>query len=236
MDLIKKRLMLWQSLHPSSVIQGYENHIKNGYPSNHTYKIKQGKLLPDRQLARRYRTIYGLYPVELTSLAEISCSKGFFVFSASHIPACTRTLGIDINQYDLDVCRWVKEKINSRAIFKNIRLHELAERIDEFGGPFQTVLVINTYQYLYFGSIYFPEAYLDHDLIFKSLRKICKGRVIFNNRIQLSDCQNVDQIKDASHHSEHYNESKVREVASQYFTLSDHGKIGKYPLLTFDVE
>ena len=99
--------------------------------------------------------------------------KGFFIFSATTHPHCTRGLGIDVNAYDIEVCHWVKKTIgNTKAFFATMQLHELAPRIEEFGGPLQTLLILNTYQYLYFGSDSFPECYLDHDTIFNNLRKI----------------------------------------------------------------
>lgn len=187
--------------------------------------------LPDIKKLRK------LLPNNLTSLGEVGCSKGFFVFSATMQPNCTRGLGIDVNQYDIDVCNWVKSTItNTRASFAKMHLHELASRLEELGGPLQTLLILNTYQYLYFGSDSFPECYLNHDAIFNHLRKICSGRIIFNNRIALEDCQNVTRIAQASEECKrNYSEEKALEAASKYFIVKQHGKIGKYPLYTLDV-
>jgi len=216
----------------------YQRYIELGYPSNHAYKIKNNTLIPKYKLATRYKKIRKLLPDYLTSLAEVGCSKGFFIFSATTYPHCTRGLGIDVNQYDIEVCNWVKKTIgNTRASFAKMQLHELAPRIEEFGGPFQTILILNTYQYLYFGSDSFPECYLDHDAIFSHLRKVCSQRIIFNNRIALEDCQNVKRIAESGeHHKKNYSEEKALEAASRYFTIKCHGKIGKYPLLTLDVK
>ncbi len=216
----------------------YYHYIKSGYPSNHTYNIKNSRLIPKHKLAARYRKIRQLLPQNLTSIAEVGCSKGFFIFSGTAHLHCTRGLGIDVNQYDIEVCHWVKEKLaNTRASFEIMQLHELAPRIEEFGGPFQTILILNTYQYLYFGSDSFPQCYLNHDAIFSQLRKIGSQRIIFNNRIALEDCQNVKRIAKASEESkQNYSEEKALEAASQYFKVERHGKIGKYPLFTFDIK
>jgi hypothetical protein len=215
----------------------YTRYLADSYPSNHTYKIKNNQLKPKYKLASRYKKIKKLFPLELKSIIEIGCSKGFFIFSAAGFPHFTRGLGIDVSGYDIEVCQWVKEKLEFPSLaFEKMQLHELAPRINEFGGPFQTVLVLNTYQYLYFGSDGFPECYFDHTAILNSLRQICSGRVIFNNRIALEDCQNVKRIADASERSRlNYSEEKFVEAASQYFTVTRHGKIGKYPLMTLDV-
>lgn len=216
----------------------YQRYIELGYPSNHTYKIKNHTLIPKYKLATRYKKIRKLFPNHLTSLAEIGCSKGFFIFAASTYPHCNRGLGIDVNPYHIEICHWVKKTIgNTRTSFTRMQLHELTSRIEEFGGPLQTVLILNTYQYLYFGSDAFPECYLDHDAIFSHLRQICTQRIIFNNRIALEDCQNVKSIAEASEHlKKNYSEEKALEAAAKYFTIRRHGKIGKYPLLTLDVK
>jgi hypothetical protein len=216
----------------------YHRYIDTGYPSNHTYQIKKEKLKPNYKLASRYKKIKKLLPEHLTSLGEVGCSKGFFIFSATEHPHCTRGLGIDVNQYDIDICNWVKSTMNNtRATFAKMQLHELASRIEEFGGPLQTLLILNTYQYLYFGSDPFPECYLDHDAIFKNLRKICTQRIIFNNRISLNDCQNVTRIAEANEvYRQNYSEEKALEAAARYFIVKHHGKIGKYPLITMDAK
>jgi len=216
----------------------YHRYVESSYPSNHTYQIKNNKLIPKYKLASRYKKIRKLLPKNLTSLGEVGCSKGFFIFSATTHPQCTRALGIDVNSYDIDVCHWVKNTLkNTRASFEKMQLHELASRIEELGGPLQTVLILNTYQYLYFGSDAFPECYLDHDAIFQNLRKICTERIIFNNRIALEDCQNVKRIEASSEASKkNYSEEQALEAASKYFIVKQHGKIGKYPLFTLDVK
>lgn len=214
----------------------YQQEIESGYPSNHCYKIKNNVLIPKYKLAARYKKIHKLLPEKFDSLAEIGCSKGFFVLSAEHFPHCRRGLGIDVDANSIKLCDWVKNQIqNTNAMFKKMQLHELAARIDEFGGPFQTVLILNTYQYLYFGSDFFPECYLNHDLIFRHLRKICSGRIIFNNRIDLQDCQNVAKIKEANEIQQaNYTEQNALAIAANYFTVNRHGSIGKYPLFTLD--
>jgi hypothetical protein len=225
---------------PSNQInaQKYLKYITGSYPSNHTYDIIQNKLIPKTKLATRYKKLQKLFPKKLESLVDIGCSKGFFVFEGGNHPHCTRSLGIDVNPYDIEICHWVNQTIkNDRVDFKLLKLHELADNIDQFGGAFQTVLVINIYQYLYFGSDTFPDNYLDHDTIFKNLRKICSERIIFNNRINLKDCQNTQRIENVDKKwVENYSEKNVMEAASRYFTLKKYGSIGKYPLWLLEVK
>ena len=220
-----------------SLNEEYLKYISQDYPQNHTFNIVNQQLKPRYKLASRYKKLITLYPDHLTSLVDVGCSKGFFVFSANEFPTCQRSLGIDINPYALNVCRWLKTTIQQpQAKFEKLYLHELAARIDEFGGAFQTVLVVNAYQYLYFGSDHFRHRYFDHDTIFKYLRTICSGRIIFNNRIELKDCQNVNCIDFSDQRSQDYTEEKMLAAAAKYFKITQFGKIGKYPLFAFDVK
>lgn len=215
----------------------YHDYAENSYPSNHTFHVRKGLLIPKRKLAKRHYKIKKLYPKPLTSLLDVSSSKGFFVFDATAEPTCTRTLGIDINNYDIEFCNTLKQCTHYQgANFAHMTLHELAERIDEFGGPFQTILLINTYQYFYFGSALSTHSYASHDEIFQLLHRVCSGRVIFNNRVNLEDCQNVEQIKSSPEKTEHYSRIEIYTAASKYFSISEHGKIGKYPLWALDAK
>jgi len=213
------------------------SHAKYAYPSNHAYTISQQKLIPKRKLAERYQRIQQFFPEKIQSFAEVGSSKGFFVFSASNYPTCKRSMGIDLDKYNIQYCKLLKKYLKSKnTAFRYMQLHELAHRIDEFGGPFQTVLVINTYQYLYFGSDLSPLCYLNHDEIFRYLRTICYGRIIFNNRIELSDVQNKKQVEEAPEASKQYSEIDVLRAATKYFAVSKQGFIGRYPLWTLDAK
>ncbi|OGT36498.1 MAG: hypothetical protein A3F11_11975 [Gammaproteobacteria bacterium RIFCSPHIGHO2_12_FULL_37_14] len=232
---------IWQSYSSRSPKQylsaEYINYAESSYPSNHTYKITKNKLQPKHKLNRRFMKIRKLFPTPLTSLVDIGCSKGFFVFSAGNYGTCTRSVGIDITDYDINFCRQIKSYLNTQNTnFENLQLHELANRIHDFGGPFQTVLLLNIYQYLYFGSDRFADHYLNHALIFKHLREICSGRVIFSNRVNLADCQNEQWIERAGKQSLDYSEEKIMQAASEFFTITQYGHLGRYPLWALDIK
>lgn len=219
----------------SAFLSEYHDYAENAYPSNHTYQIKNGLLVPKRELGKRYKLISKLYPKPVTSLLDVSSSKGFFVFDAARMPSCTRAVGIDINEYDIRFSNSLKQHTNSHNTqFARLTLSELAERIDEFGGPFQTALIINCYQYLYFGSDICPLAHDTHDEIFALMRRVCSGRIIFNNRVNLADCQNSTQVAQSPQKAEHYSALEIFTAAGKYFKVTQHGKIGKYPLCTMD--
>lgn len=213
-------------------------YLETSYPSNHNYVLNQGKLIPLRQLARRYRAISAQYPENMDSLLDTSCSKGYFNFDAVHSYGCSRSMGIDVVVEELQASAEVQKYLGDNVVvLERIRLHELAERIDEFGGPFDVVLVVNCYQYLYFGSTRYKGAYMSHDKIFANLRKVCKNRVIFSNRLDVDRLQQYPARMAASKEMiEAYDEPSAIEAASRYFIVNQAGKLGRYPLWTLDVK
>ena len=211
-------------------------YLGDSYPSNQNYRIVDGRLVPKCKLSMRLKKLLPLYPQPLTSLLDVGCSKGYFVLAAASQPRCERALGIDIDRRDLDACEAVREHLAVQgARFENLRLHELADRIDEFGGPFQTVLLVNVYQYLYFGSSRSADCYLCHDEILRLIREICAGRLIFNNRTDLERvqdyCKNVAREKG---YAEKYTTEHILAAASKYFRVTSLGKLGRYPLWALD--
>lgn len=212
-------------------------YLGNSYPHNHDYRVVDGQLAPKCKLWVRLRKLMPLYPRPLVSLLDVSCCKGYFVNAAAQEPTCQRALGIDIHQPDLDACEAVKAHLGtSRARFERLRLHDAAARIDQFGGPFQTVLLVNTYQYLFFGSPRSADCYLNHDDIFAQLRRVCAGRVIFNNRTEFDRvqgyCRRVGQERGLERE---YCTERILQTASKHFRVTQHGRVGRYPLWALDL-
>jgi hypothetical protein len=208
-------------------------YLENSYPPNHNYRVAGDRLLAKRRLAQRFRRIAGLYPQPLRSLLDIGCSKGFFVLAAAEQPSCERALGIDVHRRDLDAAEAARAFLQAdRARFCELQLHELADRIDEFGGPFQTVLMINCYQYFYYGSSRSLRCYLDHREIFRMLRRVCAERLVFSNRTELKVLQDIPlAVARASGHDEKvYNTSRILAAAEEFFEVSNHGRLKRSPL------
>ncbi len=211
-------------------------YVADSYPRNHNYRIVNGQLRPNCRLSTRNRKLQRLIPASFSSLLDICCSKGYFVLSAAMQPQCERALGLDVIDRELEASRAVKAHLEvERASFERLRLHELAERIDEFGGPFEVAMLVNAYQYLYFGSMIDSSAYFSHDEIFRLIRTVCDGRLIFNNRTELHRCQ--DYCKEAAQregHEHKYSTEQILDAASKYFTVNQCGRIGRYPLWSLD--
>ena len=213
------------------------DYLVDSYPQNHNYIVRQGRLVPRHKLKLRFEQLVGAYPDPLESLLDLSCSKGFFVLDAADREGCDRTLGIDIDQRELDVCRSVSGFLGHQASrFEQMQLHTLADSIDEFGGPFQTVLLVNSYQYLYFGSSRSGECYHDHETIFGLIRQVCNGRVLFSNRTELRELQRTCQAEAMKiGHQGLYTEEKILDAASRFFHVTPCGRIGKWPFWLLDV-
>jgi hypothetical protein len=197
--------------------------VRDSYPHNHTYTPLDDRLVPSRKLAVRVAGLARYYPAPLTSLVDLSCSKGFFVFHAAAQPACERALGIDLDDECLSVCRQINARFSQgkRVRFARLTLPELAERIGEFGGPFQTALLINTYQYLFFGSTVAPAISQDHGHIFGLLRKVCSGRLVFHNRVRFSDLQSNPQERAAREGTgQLYQPGAIRAAAEEFFRVT----------------
>jgi hypothetical protein len=220
---------------PSAKVLKY---LESSYPSNHNYVLKQGQLIPLGKLAGRCGKIASLYPAGFESLLDVSCSKGYFAFDAVQKFSCDRSMGIDVIEEELEACSEVQKYLgDTTTVFKRMRLHEQASRIDEFGGPFDVVLLINCYQYLYFGSKRFKEAYLSHDQIFSDLRKVCQHRLIFSNRIEVDRLQSYPaSIARSPDLKEPYDDAAVFEAASRYFKVNHMGRIGRNPLWSLDTK
>ncbi len=213
------------------------DYVVGSYPQNHNYIVRQGRLVPRHKLKVRFEQLAEAYPDPLESLLDLSCSKGFFVLDAASREPCERTLGIDIDQRELEVCRSVGRFLGCReSRFEKLNLHELADSIDDFGGPFQTVLLVNSYQYLYFGSSRSPDCYRDHETIFGLIRRVCSGRVLFSNRTELKQLQRTCQAESIkTGRQAEYTEAKILDAASHHFRVVPHGRIGKWPFWLLDV-
>lgn len=204
-------------------VHGY---VSRSYPHNHDYRVIGGRLRPRWKLWWRARRIRRLYPDGPTSLLDLSSSKGYFVLCAA-ADGCERVLGIDVHERDLAASRAVRDHLGlERARFEQLRLDELVRRIDDFGGPFQTVLLINTYPYLYFGSERSEQSYPDHDVLFDMLRTVCTERVVFSNRTELARCpRHIRACAAERGLGADFSETRILAAARARFEVTAHGHL-----------
>ncbi len=209
-------------------------YLTSEYPHNHRYRVAFGRLWPNGQLRRRAKRIRALYPDPVESLLDLSVSKGYFALHAGLAAERPRVLGIDVNETAVALTRSVASHLelgNVRA--ETIRLHELAADLEGYGGSFQTVLMINMYQYLYYGGTTEPDFYDSHDEIFRMLSAVCSHTLVFSNIVDYERippwmkrrAEELDRVVG-------YTEAAIRDAAEPYFDIEDSGMLGRRPLWT----
>lgn len=206
-------------------------YIARSYPHNHNYRILGTRTLPCLRLLRRYIRITALYPEVLESLVDLSVSKGYFVVEAASKNDRLRAMGIDVNETELEAAALVSRHLGQRNVkLLSLRLEELAQNIDAHGGRFQAALLINVYQYLFYGSP-IDDRRRSHDEIFRSLHEICSHTLIFSNCVEYAQLPSgVQRMARAQGRLEEYTEDAIRKAAGRYFSIEDHGLLGKRPL------
>ena len=208
------------------------NKTLRGYPSNHKYFISNGHLFPGFQLYERWKTFSALYPEHLESILDIGCCKGFFVFEASQKPSCKIAVGIDVYQPFLDACAKVKDALKQKnAHFCFFYLNEIAKNVRAYGGPFQAVLLINTYHYLFWGSGLNSEYFRSHRQILSMIAQVCSERLIFSNPLEIDKCPK--EIQETAKNSEarfEYTSERFIETAEEFFEIHEKGYLGNRPL------
>lgn len=207
-------------------------YVASSYPHNHDYRVLRGQLKPRWKLWRRLGRLRRLYPEPLEELLDLSSCKGFFVLDAAQRPSCKRALGIDIHAPDLDASRAVAEHLGvSGARFEELTLSGLAESIDEFGGPFQTTLLVNTYPYLYFGSDRSDEHVPDHDELFRRMASVTSERLIFSNRIEFGVLpRHIQRRATELGLAGSYDGEAIRAAAERHFEVEEQRPLGRIPL------
>ncbi len=212
-------------------------YIGHSYPHNHDYRLVKGRLKARWKLWKRDWRIRRLLPTPLESLVDLSVCKGWFAIQAAQREGCGRVLGIDVHEPDLAAARAVRDHLGlgEQVRLEKMLLHELAESIADHGGPFQTALLVNVYQYLYFGSRRCASCYSSHEEIFDHLRSVCDGRLIFSNRVELHRCpRHIQAWAREQGRGEDYTEQKIAAAASRHFRIERRGKLGRIPLWSLE--
>ncbi|MFT6041597.1 MAG: hypothetical protein ACI9C2_001768, partial [Gammaproteobacteria bacterium] len=161
-------------------------HLADSYPHNHDYRITSGKLKPSWQLWRRARRIRKHYAPGGKSLLDLSSCKGYFTLDAILARGMQRARGIDVHEPDIVASRAAARhlELHEQVKLDRMHLHEVAAEIEAgTETAFDTTLLINTYPYLFFGSLREEHNYPDHAQLFQHLAKVTApgGRLVFSN-------------------------------------------------------
>jgi len=203
-----------------------------GYPRNHNYKIYNNKLLPSFRLYNRIKLVVSSYPEQLESFLDIGCCRGFFTMHAAGMPNCRTAAGIDVYEPFLSAARMVKKRLNiENANFYFATINDVANNPSAYGGPFQTILLLGAYHYLFWGSSLYPKAYNSHRKILSMLSRICSKKVIFSGRLDVERLPLDLKAKALSAGAGNiYNTARFLETAREFFKVYKAGSLGRYPL------
>lgn len=207
-------------------------HVGGSYPHNNDYRVVGRRVVAKYKLWRRRRVLLRHYPRPLESLLDVSCSTGYFTLEAAGRASCRRAHGIDVDGVDLEAARSVARYLGSRARFDQERLHEVAEHLEDRGGAYQLVLLLNAYPYLLMGSHRDERRYDSHEVIFEALADVCGDRLLFSNRVELSVLPRNMQARAAELGigADEYCEGRIRAAAERRFRVEDAGRVGRIPL------
>ena len=216
----------------NNAIEGNLNQDLNAYPHNHTYRLFNKQLLPSFQLYDRLRHVAVHYPAKPESFLDIGCCRGFFVLQAASQFKYRHCLGIDVHAPFIHAARAVQQHLDTHNCeFKTVSLEDVSENLDRYGGPFQTVLLLGAYHYLFWGSRLSEDAYLSHRKIFQQLSKLCSDRLIFSARLEVERLPRLLKKTSLSCGNKIiYTTDHFIKRAQEFFDVVQTGFLGKYPL------
>jgi len=204
-----------------------------GYPSNHNYLIYNKKIFPRFQLFERLRLITSLFPEKLESFLDIGSCRGFYVFRAANHHTCNLSVGIDVYEPFITISQKIKAYLNVEKVqFHLATLDEVYKNLESYGGPFQVVLLLGTYHYLFWGSGKCSNGFYSHGEILSRLSKICSDRVIFSARLETNRLSRSIQNKAEMYKDKYaYTTDGFLKCAEKYFDIHKAGYLGRYLLL-----
>ncbi len=208
------------------------NQRMSGYPRNHFYRIVGGRIVPGFRLYERLRIISEVYPEPMHSFLDIGCCRGFYVLDAALRRHCPRAVGIDVHEPFVATARDAAHYLQVReAAFHNASLEDVSSEPQKFGGPFQVVMLIGTYHYLYWGSFLCPTAYHSHDEILRRLASICTDRLIISARFTMRRLPaHIKNTLKEEQTGETYTMEAFLQSAARFFHARHAGYLGVYPL------
>jgi hypothetical protein len=209
------------------------NDLLKGYPSNHIYRIHGKQLVPGRQLYERLWKVTPLFSPNLESLLDIGCCKGYYTSLVAQKATCKVSTGIDVHAPFIETSKKIADYLGlNNTQYHLATIDKVAEAPADFGGPFQTVLLIGTYHYLFWGSSASDHCFKSHQEILSRLASLCTDRVIISGRFELNRLpRNIRKDAMASQEASQYNTASFVQAAEEYFSVEEHGFLGTYPLL-----
>lgn len=216
----------------SGPAQAELNRRMSDYPRNHLYHIVDGSVVPGFRLYERLRVVTRVYPEPLHSFLDIGCCRGFYVLDAALRRQCPRAVGIDVHEPFVTTAQDAAQYLRvPEAAFHYASLEDVSRDPQKFGGPFQVVLLIGTYHYLYWGSSLCPTAYHSHEEILRRLASICTDRLIISGRFTRDrlPADIKSKLQEGPSAGTYTTEAFLQDAA-KFFHVRHVGYLGVYPL------
>jgi len=204
-----------------------------GHRTRHTFQIADDKVLSTHQMELRWKIVASLYPKKLASLLDIGCCRGWFIFKAAMLPECEAALGVDVVPEFIDAANEAKRVLKlDKAQFEYAVLSDLERNRHKYRLPYQTLLLINTYHYMYWGSEYCPTHWPDHDYLLRTLASMCTDRMLLMSPLEINECPSDIAARAREHPdwAQQYTSLKFFDIASRYFDVSLERYLGVRPL------
>jgi len=204
-----------------------------GNRTRHIFQIAEDRVLSTSQMELRWKVVTGLYPRKLTSLLDIGCCRGWFIVKAAMLPECEAALGVDVVPEFIEAANEAKRLLKlDKAQFEYAFLNDLERDRQKYRLPYQTLLLINTYHYMYWGSTACPTHWPDQDYLLRTLASMCTDRMIFMSPLEVSDCPSdiAERAREHPDWAEQYTTSRFLDIASRYFDVSLENYLGIRPL------
>jgi hypothetical protein len=208
------------------------NRRMGGYPRNHHYRIVGGRIVPGFRVNERLRVVMAQYPTPMHSFLDIGCCRGFYVLDAAVRLGCPRAVGIDVHEPFVATARDAAQSLSvANAAFHHTSLEQVSADLQKFGGPFQTVLLIGTYHYLYWGSSICGTAYHSHEEILGRLAALCTDRLLISGRFTMRRLPlNITDTFRKGQDGSRYTTEAFLQAAARFFHVRHAGYLGVYPL------
>jgi hypothetical protein len=235
-DLLGYRMFLWREGRSSCRASADEDRFNErviGYPSNHRYSIRGGRLVPGLQLYERWRRVEAALPERLDSLLDIGCCRGFYVLQAAHWPGCRLAAGIDVHEPFVSLSEEAARLLRMHnTAFHLATIDQIQEGLPDAARPFQVVLLLGTYHYIFWGSRLCDHALRSHERILACLANLTTDRVIFSGRLELDRLPSALKARArCSPEATVYNTDSFLRAAETFFDIHQAGFLGSYPLL-----
>ena len=205
-----------------------------GHRTRHTYVVTDaGGALTTSQMDLRWRIVASLYPEQVTSLLDIGCCRGWFVVQAALRPECESAVGVDVVQGFIDAANKARRVLKlDKAQFEYAFLDDIVNDPQRFRPPYQTIVLLNTYHYMYWGSAYSGKHWADHEYLLRTLWEICTDRIVFMSPLEVAECPS-DIARRAQEHpdwAKAFTTEQFHATAARYFDVTPQGHLGLRPL------